>query len=582
LEQHPGVRITGELLWHEKDREWALSIDLTVNTSNQELVPRTSSWFIVLSPRFPWGGIEIYPAKKGGIDKTFPHQDHNGLGDERIPWRSGDLCVRAPAFALGRLGSDPDPKGDLNRLTWYAGRAIEWLESASAGKLMRDGDDFELPQCKPGPTTVGYSESEHTFHAWANTDAALGTLELVPLGEAGPFAARRFLDEAGKVALEPSWGKAICDATKPQVGAWIRLPAIPFVPPYGAPMQWGELISAMDRMGLQTADILRRALRPLRDGTKRILLVGFPIPRKVGQPPSLFHWQPMLLPDLSHGTKPVKGFPANERGYWLGDQATAFSPKRSLGWLTGRNWEPGQLGTRGQISPSLRKRNALFIGAGSLGSAVSELLVRGGLANGVVIDDDSLNAGNLVRHTLTLADVGRGKAEQLATHLNSLSPHAAIESVTAHFPELSPSEHEQCGRCDLLIDCSGSDDVLQALAEDERAHDALFVSISMGRGPKRLYLFSARGRSFPVADFRQAISRWLAQDEKEFSDTHFPWEGVGCWHPVFPARSDQVWAFAAAAARHLVALSDGCAQCGLCVLETPDEALFPQRAAANV
>lgn len=578
LEGHARARLTGELLWDEKDGTWAFPVELNIETKNSERVPRSTAWYFVLDPRYPWGNVEIYPAKNGGIGTTFPHQDHNGSGDEKLPWRSGDICVLAPAFALGRSGSDPDPKGDPNRILWFTDRALVWLERASAGTLTRNGDDFELPQWKSGPLTVGFSEDATTFQSWRGTSAVVGTVELVSLGDAGPFAARRFLDEHGRSLIEPSWGRVIRETSKPRVGAWIRLPSVPLVGPYGAPMNWGELTATMEALGVSPSEVLPLALKPLRDGFKHVLLVGFPVPRKFGDPPSLFHWQPMLLPELSYGTKPVKGFSANDKGYWLGDKVSVLSSKRGVNWLTGRNWAQAEIATRGQLSLTLREKNVLLIGGGALGAAVAEILVRGGVLQVVVVDGDSVAAGNLVRHTLTLADVGQGKAERLATRLNSLTPHADVERITATFPKLSEAELTRCRQCDLVIDCSGTDDVLQALAESERGDDTLFVSIAMGRGAKRLYLYRATGQVFPIDDFRQEIAPWLARDAEEFGHLEFPWEGVGCWHPVFPATPDQVWAFAASAVRDLGSAVSEHRTLGLAVFELPDNAVQPERA----
>lgn len=551
LEEHPRARVTGELLWNGNEGEWAFPVELTVDSKNPDLIPVKTNWYLVLDPRYPWGDITVYPAKKGGIQKTFPHQDHNGEGDEHVPWRSGDLCVRAPAFSLGRAGSDPDPKGEPTRILWYADRALEWLERASNNELTRLGDEFELPQWRANPLTVGFLEDPTTFSVWQNEACTLGTVELVALGEPAPYAARRFFDERGRVLVEPPWGRAIREAKKPQVGAWIRLPTCPLVEPYGAPMRWGELLAVMEGLGIAPSDILSAALNPLRDGVRRVLLVGFPVPRRFGDAPSLMHWQPLLLPELSHGSKPLRGFSANSKGYWLGDSVSVLSAKKSIAWLTGRNWSPAEIGTRGQLSEPVRRRTALIIGCGALGATIAELLVRGGLYKITLVDDDSVAAGNLVRHTLALADVGLSKAVQVAKRLNAISPHADVEAIVGRFPLLVAADTERCSQADFIIDCSGSDDVLQAMAETERTSATTYLSVAMGREAERLYVYGATARTFPLNDFRRCISPWLARDEAEFKTTDFPWEGVGCWHPVFPATPDRVWAFAAAAVHEL-------------------------------
>ena len=42
-------------------------------------------------------------------------------------------------------------------------------------------------------------------------------------------------------------------------------------------------------------------------------------------------------------------------------------------------------------------------------------------------------------------------------------------------------------------------------------------------------------------EFLNCITPWLKKDAQENPDPYFPREGIGCWHPVFPARIDDIW-----------------------------------------
>ncbi len=580
LEGHRCARVVGELVWHDTDQRWAFPVELSVESKNRDLIPERTVWYFVLDPRYPWGEIEIYPASDGGIKLTFPHQDRNDADDTKVPWRSGDICVRAPAFALDRLGSDPDPKGSPDRLLWYVERALEWLARASEGTLAQPGDDFELPQWKALPLTVGSVEDADTFELWSSISDRVGTAELVQIAAGGPWVARRFCTVQGEKLIEPSWGRMIERSKAVKSAGWLRLPGVPVLPPYGAPAVWGDLAAAVDALGLRFDDLLQQVLKPLRDGERHMLLVGFPIPRRVGEKPSQMHWQPLQLPLLSSRKNLKNGFRANDAGFWSGDKATVLAPKQKIDWMTGRNWSQAEISTRGRFSSALRSKRVLYLGAGAVGSTVSELLIRGGVNTGVLVDNDSVAAGNLVRHTLSLTDVGNSKGEALALRLNGLNPHTKIEALLAHFPNLSESDSEKCLSCDLVLDCSGSDDVLQALADQEYADGTLFVTLSMGRGAGRFYMFHAWGRRFPIERFRDEISPWLVRDQEQFAHVEFPWEGIGCWHPVFPATPDQVWAFAAAAVRHLDSVAGLIGEPVLTVIELSSDNL-PQRVSTN-
>ncbi|NEO26393.1 MAG: hypothetical protein F6K03_05700 [Kamptonema sp. SIO4C4] len=238
-----------------------------------------------------------------------------------------------------------------------------------------------------------------------------------------------------------------------------------------------------------------------------------------------------------------------------------MSGKKPLCWQESRNWAVSELSTRGMLSASVRDRNVLLIGAGAIGAVVGELLVRGGVKKMLVIDGDAIEAGNLVRHPLSLQELGKSKAKALAGRLNSCTPHVVVDHADGSFPLVASDVGKRIDQCDLIVDCSGSDDVLAAMSSYPFGNEAAYVSVSMGRGARRLYLFIARETTFPAQEFHAAIAPWLHRDRQEVDDDQFPWEGIGCWHPVFPARADDVWTLAGIAVReidkHLLATSSG-------------------------
>jgi hypothetical protein len=61
-----------------------------------------------------------------------------------------------------------------------------------------------------------------------------------------------------------------------------------------------------------------------------------------------------------------------------------------LDWLNSENWYPDQIRSRGTLPEIFEGKNILLIGAGSLGSMIAELLVRGGIDRLALIDFDDL------------------------------------------------------------------------------------------------------------------------------------------------------------------------------------------------
>jgi hypothetical protein len=166
-------------------------------------------------------------------------------------------------------------------------------------------------------------------------------------------------------------------------------------------------------------------------------------------------------------------------------------------------------------------------------------------------------ATNCVRHTLSMRDVGRPKAAQLAQRLNLLTPFVRADSVAAEYPSLNADEWARVDASSLIVDCTGSDEMLAALSERRFPEEKWFWSISLGREAKRAYVFSCRGAAFPVNRFLAAAARWLAQDAAQHAGQPLAREGPGCWHPVFPASAENVSIMVAAALGHFADVMQG-------------------------
>jgi hypothetical protein len=289
------------------------------------------------------------------------------------------------------------------------------------------------------------------------------------------------------------------------------------------------------------------------------------------------HWLAIRLPALSRGEVFFNGFrPGARMAHWLVDRRDAVADSQPISWQNSENWTPEELATRGRLPDALSGRNVLLIGAGAVGSAIGELLIRGGVRRLTIMDDDALKAGNLCRHTLLLQDVLKNKAEQLGERLRSASPHVQVVAMRESFPPTNPEALVKVAACDLVLDCTAEDDVIRKLASFAWAGPRFFASVWLGLRARRVFCFAARGSTFPVRDFDNLVQPWLRQESGEPGAGDLPREGVGCWHPVFPAGADDVWLLASAVIKHLSgALSQPDTGPILAVFEqTADEAGF--------
>ena len=228
-----------------------------------------------------------------------------------------------------------------------------------------------------------------------------------------------------------------------------------------------------------------------------------------------------------------------------------FAPGSSVDWVASDNWSEANAHARGRFSDQLLSKKILLIGAGALGSAVAEMLVRGGARHMVVCDGDTFEHGNLPRHTLTMKDEQAPKAEALAARLTMASAHARVDAVDAAFPNLTTEQQSLISDCNLILDCTAEEDVLFGIHEYGWAKDAYVVSMAFGWHIRRLYVVGA-----PATEFTQgAVNKLLGSPVEEDTATRgaegLVREGPGCWHPVFPGRVDDAWMMAAIGTKEL-------------------------------
>lgn len=555
IESLPGVELLTDISWFEDVQVWGMLCRISIDSTNPELVPPVTEWWVTLQRSYPHGKIVFYPANVNGLALTFPHQRYNGREHPSAPWRTGEICLQFPVFTFGKLALDPDPIGHPNRLAWYFGRAIEWLKAAADGNLLAKGDPFELPAFPPGTGsqyTVAHCESADTYRRWQIAQHRCGTAELIAIGEPEKHfvAARRFLDHRGQEVLAYDWGRMVASSKRLMEPAiWLYCQAMPIIEPYQAIDCWDDLLKYFRAEACE--DSFKGALDRIRDGETHLLLLGFPIPARIGDEARQVHWQPIRLPVISRGNQFANGFRPNSLGYWMRDRAKSFPSKGQPDWNAAENWSKEETMGRGRIDEAIGGRSSLMIGVGAVGSVVSEILVRSGAGPLVVCDGDEVQHGNLCRLSLQLDDIGRNKAEAVSNRLSGAHAHADIRFIANHFPPNGETEVAMIEGCDLILDCTGEDSTLQDLASREWGRERFFCSISLSYKAKRVYVFTAWSPTFPVDVFQHQMLPWSTKDLEEFSGEEMVQAGVGCWHPAFPARIDDIWMLVAAAVRRL-------------------------------
>lgn len=522
-------------------------IQICINADIEGKIPNNSIWYVVVKENYPKGTVKIYPDAVEGCNLTFEHQSNNGTKAKNGLWRNGSLCLESQLKALGRYYLEPEPQNVDWRLWWNVKRAVCWINDANSDKLAVKGHPFELPQFNDTLPYCVISEDDKTFRKWNKLRYKYGIaeLDLYKLY----YITKEFKTNEGMKIHNVNWGKYLSKRFKnPVTAMWIILDEIPVIKKWQAPNSLKELINAFEAQNSEgivkkrgLLDIIKKIIKEnsltMRDGQQHLLLLGFPIPEKIGYENSTIHWQAIKLPALTKIV--INGFRDPEVLLWKKDKTHVLTPKLKLEWLKPQNWSTQKITNRGRLPRDIISMNVVVIGAGTIGASIAELIVRSGVTKISIIDDDELEIGNLSRHTLTLEQIGYKKSKKIADHLNEINPNVKADGIDKKF-EYSDEFVEEMNKFDLIIDCTSEDTVLDELEKFEFKKDKIFASISIGIGAENLYLSLQKGKEFKSKDFCEKLLPYLEEDMNKFPEHDLPRDGVKCWSPTFPARYDDI------------------------------------------
>ena len=524
---------------YEEDSEWILKIRIAPTSIDQDSAfPEETDWYVRIDQTYPGGNIRIHPAKDNGIEKTYPHQRLNRLGSDDTPWRTGNICVDRYEHALSRHGGFQEPFDGTERLRWYLHRAIQWVELAAKEELRDDGDPYELPEFGGSHSgiTFGYNETRATFNAWSEIDQRYGVAYLSKPRNGCGVVVADYQDLNGESVHTPNWGDTVeTDTAIPVI--WWLLDEPPIKHPWTVPENWNELADLLSGTEEDMFTILGRTRREFPDETFGFVIIGFPIPERIGEGETYIHWQAIKIDDIPN-TDDFDGIRDLE-SYQIRLARMSFKHE-PITWLESDNWAQDQLLRRGKLDETIRESNIMLIGAGALGSTVAENLLRDGCISITIIDGERFEIGNLARHTLGLESINRFKATVLAERLRQLSPHATIYDIRSSYP-LSEDQQDSVPEPDIILDCTGNDRVLFALGNEFWESPKLVVSTSLGPRGNRLYMYATYTHRFDETDFDEQYRPWSQSDITEYqaNDDMIP-ERVGCWHPTSVIRMNAI------------------------------------------
>lgn len=530
---------------------WFIHVSIEIECDSPYF-PRKSQWYIVAESVYPKGKIKVYPDVKHSISSTLNHQSNNSQIEKNGLWRKGALCLDVNTITTDYS----EPCSIDYRLIFHLKRAIMWLRLAAKDKLVQNNEPFELPDfitSKSSDIQFAFSEDSISYMQWESFEYKYGIAELdVYKRNPSVYYVKAFKSLKNGYVNYTSWGEYLSSPQNSNslIAPWILLKKIPVVNNWQAPVTIRELKIACKNQKIDLMAILKNIVPKIRDNKQHLLLVGFPIPRVSNGENEIIFWEAMVLPVLSNGVLTANGFRTNEKGWWMRDKREILSSQKQIKWIISENWNHHEISQRGKMDDLLLRKRVLFIGAGCLGASIAELFVRAGAYNITIADLDVFEVGNLSRHVLDLNNIGEYKAVSVCDYLNSLNPHAYVKSIVDKlFIDDNNKPNIDLDKYDVIIDCTGENSVLNILRNIHVNRTHIMASVSVGLGVKRLYITLMNSKIFDFSSFIKLVTPYLQEEENLFDDYDLPRDGIGCWHPTFPGRSDDVWMAAATSAK---------------------------------
>lgn len=530
---------------------WFLHLCISIE-HNTPYFPLSSQWYVVAESEYPKGKIKIYPDVENSLNVTLYHQSNNSKVEKNGLWRKGALCLEVNTISDFLL----EPYSVDERLLYHVKRAINWLELAAKDELVADGEPFELPDFTLSnilEMRFAFSEDVVTFMQWESTECRYGIAEL-DVYKSHPFVyyVKTFKSLNGNIEHYTQWGNYLSktNISSTITAPWILLKQPPVINEWQAPETFSDLIDACNSQNIDLMKVLKNVFSMIRDGRRHLLLLGFPIPKVFGGESEIVFWKALYLPVVSYGKKTAKGFRTNQHGWWLRDKSEVLNRKMKLDWIISENWNQQEISQRGKMNGFLLRKKMLLVGTGCIGASLAEILVRSGVYNLTILDSDIFEVGNLSRHVLNLGNIGELKELSLCSYLNSLNPHANVEVIN---DTLTMDEEFKTNvdldKYDIIVDCTGENSVLDVFQSFNFRKNHIFASVSIGLGAKHLYITLMSGNTFRFDSFYNLISPYIQSERELFDDYSLPRNGIGCWHPTFPGRSDDVWLAAASSVK---------------------------------
>lgn len=162
----------------------------------------------------------------------------------------------------------------------------------------------------------------------------------------------------------------------------------------------------------------------------------------------------------------------------------------------------------------IHSKKVLVIGLGGVGSYATEALVRSGIENITIVDNDTISLSNLNRQLMAYqTNIGKYKTDEIEKRILSINPNCKIKKVTS-FITLDNINELFIDKIDYVVDACDTITVKLELIRICKRKNIKLIS-SMGTGnkmdPSKLKIIDIRKTNYdPIAK----IIRKMVKDEK--------------------------------------------------------------------
>lgn len=204
---------------------------------------------------------------------------------------------------------------------------------------------------------------------------------------------------------------------------------------------------------------------------------------------------------------------------------------------------------RGVFSENLIAKKVAIIGLGAIGSMVATALAHSGVYNIGLWDNDIVEPGNICRSSYSLSNLGDSKVSAIEKMIKNINPYIKTENIKtsgcwyfrdannityykgSFYDNINYNDQKdaikEIENYDLIIDCTGSNEMLHFLSYAVKTTDIISLCIT-NKAKELLCITNKNGNPF---ELRKTYLSRIEQDTKNFYV-----EGSGCYSPTFLAK----------------------------------------------